>query len=254
MGRRRKRDIGEYCVYLHIIPKSVTGYKYKKYYVGITKDINRRWAYNGEQYKGQIFYNAIQKYGWNNIKHKILYTNLSKEKAMELEKKMIVKYRSKIDDMGYNVSDGGEYISEKRCDFHAIYCIDTQMFFRTAKIASQYNGEFETTIRNKCRYHKNSNTNVRTGYRYCYCEEAYKYMDYVKKGDKILVDIDSKECNGVRWFNKKYNKRITHRKIIDIYMYYHYLEKDWIGKKSHKAFLSLNDYLYLFDCIEVSDF
>ena len=37
-------------------------------------------------------------------------------------------------------------------------------------------------------------------------------------------------------------------------MYYHYLEKDWIGKKSHKVFLSLNDYLYLFDCIEVSDF
>ena len=146
MGRRRKSDIGEYCVYLHIIPKSVTGYKHKKYYVGITKDINRRWVYNGEQYKGQIFYNAIQKYGWNNIKHKILYTNLSKEKAMELEKKMIVKYRSKIDDMGYNVSDGGEY------------------------------------------------------------------------------------------------------------MYYHYLEKDWIGKKSHKAFLNLNDYLYLFDCIEVSDF
>ena len=104
-----------YCVYLHTVNKTVSGYNYKKYYVGITNNIKKRWAYNGANYKGQIFYRAIEKYGWDNIKHTILYDNLTKEEALQKEKEMIIKYHSKLGDRGYNVTDGGEGMGEISC-------------------------------------------------------------------------------------------------------------------------------------------
>lgn len=36
---------------------------------------------NGNRYnKSTVFYKAIQKYGWDNIIHEILYSDLTKEK------------------------------------------------------------------------------------------------------------------------------------------------------------------------------
>lgn len=35
---------------------------------------------------------AIKKYGWNNIEHKIIKTNLSQEDALNLERELIRKY------------------------------------------------------------------------------------------------------------------------------------------------------------------
>ena len=69
-----------YTVYKHVSPSG-------KQYIGITKwDVEKRWS-NGEGYKQcSYFYNAIQKYGWDNFEHIILYTNLSREKACEIEK------------------------------------------------------------------------------------------------------------------------------------------------------------------------
>lgn len=63
-----------YCVYKHTSPSG-------KVYIGQTS-INPldRWQ-NGKGYKKQAFYNAIKKYGWENIKHEILYDNLTKEEA-----------------------------------------------------------------------------------------------------------------------------------------------------------------------------
>lgn len=42
---------------------------------------------NGEGYKPcLLFYRAVLKYGWNGIKHEILFSNLTFEKATQLEK------------------------------------------------------------------------------------------------------------------------------------------------------------------------
>lgn len=78
-----------------------------KKYIGITSvGIDRRWGYNGNGYIGQIFYNAIQKYGWNNIKHEILNQNISEKDAKKLEKYYIKKYDTFKN--GYNFTEGGE--------------------------------------------------------------------------------------------------------------------------------------------------
>lgn len=87
-----------YKVYIHTFPNN-------KKYVGITRQtVNARWQ-NGFGYKNQPIYSEILKYGWDNIKHDVLYTGLSRTEAQEKEKELINKYDS-INN-GYNVSEGG---------------------------------------------------------------------------------------------------------------------------------------------------
>lgn len=99
----------EYTVYMHICPNN-------KKYIGITKNRpERRWGH-GFNYKNSVFfYNAIKKYGWDNIKHIILFQNLSKEEAENKEKEIISKYKSNNSEYGYNIQNGGNIncVSEK---------------------------------------------------------------------------------------------------------------------------------------------
>ena len=91
-----------YTVYMHIALNN-------KKYIGITcKNPKYRWN-NGKGYKpNKHFYNAILKYGWNNIKHLIICSNLSKKDACDLEMQMIKMYKSNDIKYGYNQSLGGE--------------------------------------------------------------------------------------------------------------------------------------------------
>lgn len=77
----------KYCVYCHT--NKINGKKY----IGITSQKpEHRWR-NGEGYKNnEYFYHSIQKYGWHNFSHEILYTDLSKIEAENLEIKLIAEY------------------------------------------------------------------------------------------------------------------------------------------------------------------
>ena len=94
-----------WTVYRHITPNG-------KSYIGITsKKPEDRWL-NGRGYElQQLFRNAIEKYGWENIKHEILDTNLTEDEAKRLEKEYIEKYRTFVrfhDCNGYNCTLGGD--------------------------------------------------------------------------------------------------------------------------------------------------
>lgn len=100
----------EYTVYLHIVPRSLSGYNWDKYYVGITSiAIKERWGKNGTGYHSQsYFWMAIQKYGWDNIEHEIIAEHLTKDEACNFEKKLISLLQSNISIYGYNLTSGGE--------------------------------------------------------------------------------------------------------------------------------------------------
>lgn len=94
-----------YCVYKH---KNKIN---QKVYIGMTKysDPSKRWEKNGKRYKHKCdyFWKAIEKYGWDNFTHEILYSNLSFEEACECEKKLIKQYKSNEREFGYNLANGG---------------------------------------------------------------------------------------------------------------------------------------------------
>lgn len=97
----------KYIVYIHEFPNS-------KVYIGVTcRKPEYRWD-NGKGYaKNQRkIHNAILKYGWNNVKHKILYENLTRDQAEQKEIELIKFYNSTNDKYGYNIEKGGKLNKE----------------------------------------------------------------------------------------------------------------------------------------------
>ena len=93
--------MNNYKVYMHIFPNN-------KVYIGITSQKPKRRWNNGQGYKNnQYMTNAIMKYGWDNVIHKILCTNLKKEEAEEIEIKLIKEYKANNKRYGYNIEYGG---------------------------------------------------------------------------------------------------------------------------------------------------
>lgn len=92
-----------YIVYCHTNKIST------KKYIGITcQKPNKRWQ-NGNGYKTQPqFWRAIQKYGWEEFTHEILFSDLTKEEAEAKEVELIAKWRTNQPEYGYNSTTGGE--------------------------------------------------------------------------------------------------------------------------------------------------
>lgn len=98
-----------WIVYKHTSPVG-------KVYIGIThQKPEKRWQ-KGYGYKeNPHFYSAIQKYGWDNFKHEILFDNLTQKEAETKEIELITQYQSNNRTYGYNISSGGgiNYPSEE---------------------------------------------------------------------------------------------------------------------------------------------
>lgn len=94
----------KWCIYMHI--NKING----KRYIGQTcqNPPKKRWA-NGLGYiESPRFWNAIQKYGWDNFEHIIIQDNLTLDEANSLEESLIKKYDTTSDKFGYNLQSGGE--------------------------------------------------------------------------------------------------------------------------------------------------
>ena len=93
-----------YTVYQH--KNKING----KIYIGITSQKpEQRWGSQGCNYKSSPhFYSAIQKYGWDNFEHNILFTDLTKEQACLKEQELIKEYNSMNREFGYNSTSGGD--------------------------------------------------------------------------------------------------------------------------------------------------
>lgn len=96
----------KYTLYMHIFPN-------KKVYIGQTcQSLERRWRAEGKgYYKNQVLMkNAILKYGWKNIQHKILFEKLTKDEVNFLEYLYITEiYHSNERKCGYNLQEGGTF-------------------------------------------------------------------------------------------------------------------------------------------------
>jgi len=104
-----------YCVYEHVFPNG-------KKYIGISSDAEKRWR-NGKGYETQgKIANAINKYGWDNVKHNIIVDGITKKQAETLEKYLIAELHT-IDN-GYNTSTGGKSIVAYYLDDYVLRMIN----------------------------------------------------------------------------------------------------------------------------------
>lgn len=92
----------KFKIYIHTCPNG-------KRYIGMTSlSTYNRWR-KGKGYKNcKLFNRAIKKYGWGNIKHEVVYSDLSLEKAQKTEIKLIKEFKSNISKYGYNTEIGGQ--------------------------------------------------------------------------------------------------------------------------------------------------
>lgn len=92
-----------YTIYQHIFPNN-------KVYIGATKSkLYKRFGKDGKNYRSKEMQEDIKKYGWNNIQHKIIETNLSYAQAIEKEKFYIAKFNACNPEFGYNKEIGGGF-------------------------------------------------------------------------------------------------------------------------------------------------
>lgn len=200
-----------YTVYKHTSPSG-------KVYIGITRlNPTNRWK-NGAGYKNNChFTSAIQKYGWDNIKHETLFTNLSKEEAETKEIELIAEYESNNREFGYNIDNGGKT--------HGTHSKETRK-----KMSESHKGEknvfYGKNHTKESRKKISKNRKGQTGgskhwhYGICWSEDVRKKMSEAHKkkvkcvetgiiydsireaGEKININCGSiaKCCRGVKYF------------------------------------------------------
>lgn len=124
-------EVRNYTVYIH------TNKINHKAYIGITgQSVEQRWGKNGYKYKNnKHFWNAIQKYGWDNFEHIVFMTNLTQEDACRIERLLIALYNTNNTKYGYNLSAGGEN------GFYGCHHSEEQKQKKSEQMKGLYSGE-----------------------------------------------------------------------------------------------------------------
>lgn len=111
----RKRDEKKHRVYMHEFPNG-------HIYIGTTSQILKdRWK-NGLGYNGTNVGDAIQKYGWDNVKHYVLFEGTDKNYAKSVETYMIQKTKAYTPEHGYNVRDKANKAASD-LDWNSLVCM-----------------------------------------------------------------------------------------------------------------------------------
>lgn len=104
----------EYKIYCHLFPNG------KRYFGQTKRTLEERFGKNGINYKDSpLLWNAIQKYGWENISHILIKDDLTKEEANKYETAYIKSYKTYDRNYGYNLTFGGD--GNNQYDYQNIY-------------------------------------------------------------------------------------------------------------------------------------
>lgn len=178
-------------VYKHTFPNN-------KVYIGITKQTPKKRWMCGHGYKSNAYMiNAIKKYGWNNIEHKILFENLTKEQAEQKEINLIAYYNSNNREFGYNIESGG--LKNKTLSIETINKISAKNKGRTHILSSEAREKLRQAHIGKSlsQEHKNKLSIAHTGKKLSvehiqkiskankgkkHSEKTKKYLSMIKKG------------------------------------------------------------------------
>lgn len=179
-----------YKIYCHIFPNG-------KRYVGQTKqEVQRRFGPNGSNYAngGSYVWNAIQKYGWDNIEHIILLEGLTAEEANHWEQKYIKEFRSNEREFGYNLTVGGEGCS--KFDYQAIYDYWCQTK-NVALTAEHFHCNTATVGQALSHFHVDGKERIRASAGKYHAKEVHSYTldgEYIESFETISLGAKATNC------------------------------------------------------------
>lgn len=198
----------EYYVYKHTFPNG-------KVYIGITSlKPEYRWR-DGKGYrrkhKGKwvqpLMANAVGKYKWDDIKHEVLFSGLTKEEAEAKEIELIAFYKSNQREFGYNIESGGHvnkvseetkkkmsesHLGENNCNYGKQFSEET----RTKMSESHKGANYSDETRKKMSKAKSKPVLcVETGIVYSSVREASNMTG-------ISETTISRVCNGAKGYKK----------------------------------------------------
>lgn len=190
----------EYCVYMHRNKLN------DKKYIGITKtSVSKRWGKDGGGYRNNkqpLFSRAIEKYGWDNFEHIILYDGLSQQDACDKEVELIKKYNTQNPKFGYNIQPGGQL-----GNYGIVFSEESKKKMSEAKKGHHLTEETKRKI---------SESNI--GHKPCvHTEETKRKLSEVNKGKKLTEETKQKiseSLKGIKRSPETLQKRKEHNTVL----------------------------------------
>ena len=173
-----------YSVYQHVTPDGM-------YYFGATSNIKRRWRCNGIQYKETSLYPYIEKFGWDNIQHIVLFKEQTRENALWIENFLIE-----------TAQEDGVCINKKR----------SGLISKEEGYQQQY---YEQNKDKKKQYREKNKDSIRE-YQQEYCQKTKdKKKDYDKQYYEKNKDKKKQYYETNKDKKREYNRQYYQRKKLE---------------------------------------
>lgn len=204
----------KYFVYKHVNKIN------NKVYIGITCKASPelRWGKNGSNYYLQVFGKAIEKYGWDNFEHIILFEGIGENEAKRIEKELIKEQKEKYGvNSCYNISAGGE----GGLNTYKIYCNETGEVFNSAEEVINKQKHYKTTTPNDimlcCKFYKEY-------IKMPWINKNYHYQ-FLKKNNYTIEELEEKYKKNKDRLDKRHMKSIEKKENK---------RKEWIKNNMEK--------------------
>ena len=203
-----------YSVYQHVTPDGM-------YYFGQTNNIKRRWRCNGIQYKGTTLQPYIEKFGWDNIQHIVLFKDQTKENALWIENFLIETARE--DGVCINKNRSGNVSKEEGYNKNQMKYLREQNHENEVRKQKQY---YETN-KDKIREYYEQNKDKIREYQRDYREQN---KDKIKEQSKQYREQNREKYNEYhRQYQREYNEK-NRDKILEYNREYQRKNRDKINE------------------------
>ena len=199
-----------YSVYQHVTPDEM-------YYFGATSNIKRRWRNNGAEYKRTALQPYIEKFGWDNIQHIVLFRDQIRENALWIENFLIEtaredgvcinKQRSGLisKEEGYNKNQCNQYYETNKGQIQEKH----KQYYETNKdkILEQKNQYREQNKDKIKQYYEDNKDKIKQTSKQYYEENKEQIREYQKQYREQNKD-KKREYNRQYYQRKKLEKQL----------------------------------------------
>ena len=181
-----------YSVYQHVTPDGL-------YYFGQTQNVEKRWSSNGIHYKETSLYPYIEKFGWDNIQHIVLFRDQTRENALWIENFLIETARE--DGVCINKNRSGNVSKEE-------------------EYQQQYYEQNKDKILEKQKQYYEENKDKRLEYKRQYYEKNKdKIIEYQEKNKDKIVEYREKNKEKKREYAREYYEKNREKRREQIKQY-----------------------------------